>query len=186
MARSARVFILLAALGTATVVAACGSDTTGPTPTPAAPAALEVQLGWQLGGIALPPQAQGFVRCQPRPYAQASVEIGPKGGSIKAGNHSLTIPAGALSAKTRITMRVPSDTINQVVFGPEGLRFNAGAPAMLQMDYKNCGLANGASKRIVYVNDRLQVEENLPSVDVGLTGEVAAPLKHFSRYAVAY
>jgi HJR/Mrr/RecB family endonuclease len=54
------------------------------------------------------------------------------------------------------------------------------------MDYKNCKVPAGALKRIVYTDDRLQVQENLLTADNLLTGNVAARLKHFSRYAIAY
>lgn len=171
MFRVARLLVSLAILLAVGLVAAC-SDSTGPTPVAVESANL------LFGG--------GYPYCTPRPAAQAAAWIGPSGGSIKAGKHELRFPQGSLSAPTLITMYVPSDTVNQVVFGPEGLEFPLGLHPTLKMDYKNCDIPKAALKRIVYTDDSLQVQESLLSVDNLITGEVAAKLKHFSRYAVMY
>lgn len=171
MFRLGRLVVSLLVLLAVGLVAAC-SDSTGPTPIEVQPASLVL--------------ARGGIYCTPRPAAQASAWIGPAGGSIKAGRHELRFPQGSLSQGTLITMHVPSDTVNQVVFGPEGLLFPLGRHPTLKMDYKNCKFPVGAVRRIVYTDDDLRVQENVLTVDNLLTGEVGARLKHFSRYAVMY
>lgn len=129
----------------------------------------------------------GYVRCTPQPEARAQASIGIGGGTIRAGRHTLTIPAGALSQTVTITMVAPSDSIVGVVFGPEGLTFNRSRPATLTLDYSNCGgsLLN-LNKRIVYSDDLLNILEILSSLDDLGSSKVSAPIKHFSRYAVHY
>ncbi len=53
------------------------------------------------------------------------------------------------------------------------------------MSYENCLIAL-PTKRIVYTNESLKVLELLKSLDLRLQRNVAAPIDHFSRYAVAY
>jgi hypothetical protein len=129
----------------------------------------------------------GYVRCTPRPEARAKANIGAAGGTIRAGKHTLSIPAGALSRTVTITMVAPSDSIVDVVFGPEGLTFNKGRAPTLTLDYSNCGgsLLN-LKKRIVYSDNLLNILEILSSLDDLGSSKVSAPIKHFSRYAVHY
>jgi hypothetical protein len=129
----------------------------------------------------------GYVRCTPQPEASAQARIGIAGGTIRAGKHTLTIPAGALSQTVTITMVAPSDSLVDVVFGPEGLTFNKGRTPTLTLDYSNCGgsLLN-LKKRIVYSDNLLNILEILSSLDNLGTSKVSAPIKHFSRYAVHY
>ena len=127
----------------------------------------------------------GFTRCTPQPYASGSAWIGAGGGTLKAGKHVLKVPAGALSTATLITMESPSDTMNYVVFGPEGLRFNAGYSPHLVMSYRNCSVAPGAKQQVVYVNDSLSaILETTPSATDTLSAAVHAQLAHFSKYAL--
>lgn len=129
----------------------------------------------------------GYVRCTPQPEARAQASIGIAGGTIRAGKHTLTIPAGALSRTVTISMVAPSDSLVDVVFGPEGLTFNQGRAPTLTLDYSNCGgsLLN-LQKRIVYSDNLLNILEILSSLDNLGTSKVSAPIKHFSRYAVHY
>lgn len=144
----------------------------------------------EFGMAARVPEA--FTTCRPQPRAFSSAWIGRKGGTIKTGGHVFTVPAGALSTRTLITMEAPSDTINRVVFGPEGLTFAAGQSPHLVMSYRNCSMRARAKQQIAYVNNALQVVEVTASVSdtVGLT--VDGSLNHFSQYvllstyAVAY
>jgi hypothetical protein len=133
-----------------------------------------------------------FTTCRPQPRAVSSVWIGHKGGTIKAGGHVFTVPAGALSTRTLITMEAPSDTINRVVFGPEGLTFAQGHSPHLVMSYRNCSMRGRPRQQIAYVNDALEVVELTASTSDTLGLTVDGSLKHFSEYvllstyAVAY
>lgn len=128
--------------------------------------------------------ASKFTRCRPEPDASGSAWIGTSGGTLKAGRHLLKVPAGALSAATLITMESPSDTINRVVLGPEGLTFHAGYSPRLVMSYKNCLVSPGAKQSIVYVDPSLSIIETTASATDTISLTVHGKLKHFSEYVL--
>ena len=121
--------------------------------------------------------------CSPQPYAITKQTIGPSGGALKVGTHSLVIPKGALSEKVVITAEQIRGSTNSIRFSPEGLRFQQ--PAVLTMNYQNCALVL-LQKKIVYATEKLKILEVLTSLDLFKSKTVTAPIDHFSRYAVAY
>jgi hypothetical protein len=121
--------------------------------------------------------------CSPQPYAITKETIGPSGGALKVGSHSLVIPKGALSEKVVITAEQIRGSTNSIRFSPEGLRFQK--PAVLTMNYQNCALVL-LQKKIVYATEKLKILEVLTSLDLFKSKTVTAPIDHFSRYAVAY
>lgn len=121
--------------------------------------------------------------CSSQPYAVTRKTIGYEGGTIQVGSHTLVIPRGALRKNTTITAEQMPGRTNSVRFSPEGLQFER--PAGLVMDYKNCLLVL-VQKRIVYTDENLNILEVLRSLDLFRSRTVAAPIDHFSRYAVAY
>jgi len=121
--------------------------------------------------------------CKAQPYDVTRKTIGPDGGRIDVGSHSLVIPRGALSRKTTITAEQIRGRTNSLRFSPEGLRFEK--PAALTMSYKNC-LVVLVSKHIVYTDEKLNILEVLRSLDLFSKRTVTAPIDHFSRYAVAF
>lgn len=176
------------ALFTATTAAAgCTSDPVAPEPQPTADLSL-------VGGLAGPTTTVlgrttslilGLVRCLPLDPKTGARSIGPAGGTLRVGEYTLNVPAGALDRTVRITMQQVQDTVNSVRFAPEGLRFNR--PARLTMSYDNCGaVPNGRDHRIAYVDESLRVLEAPASRDDGRNDEVTADIDHFSRYAVAW
>lgn len=127
----------------------------------------------------------GLLACTPMPAESASATIGPAGGAIDVGPHTLTIPPGALADTVTITAVAPSDTVNRLHFEPTGLRFQR--PATVTMSYANCGIAGDViPKRVAYVSDSLQVLDLLPSLDDFANRRVTGQLQHFSQYAVAW
>jgi hypothetical protein len=124
-----------------------------------------------------------LLACSAQPYATTTQTIGPDGGTIKIGSHTLEIPRGALSEKTEITAEQMTGKTNSLRFSPEGLRFQK--PAALTMSYKNCLLVL-LPKHIVYTSEKLKILEVLKSLDLFNKRTVSAPIDHFSRYAVAF
>ena len=122
--------------------------------------------------------------CSPQPYARTTQTIGPQGGILRIGSHSLAIPGNAVQGTVRITAeQIPGNT-NSIRFSPEGLKFQK--PAVLTMSYSNCALVL-LQKKIVYTDERLNILEVLQSsFDFFQKKKVTAPIDHFSRYAVAY
>lgn len=151
-----------------------------------------------LPGTSLPIAPVGFTRCTPQPADSSSARIGPSGGVLRAGKHMLKVPAGALKRSVLITMTAPSDTLNYVIFGPEGLTFAPDAQPTLTISYRNCAVTppGQASLEIVYTNDDLTavLDTTVAVAADTLNGTVGARLRHFSgyvlrsksRYAVAY
>jgi hypothetical protein len=143
-----------------------------------------------------PVPALGFTRCNPQPSVAGSARIGPKGGTVRAGRHMLKVPAGALDRTLTITMSAPSDDLNYVVFGPEGLTFDPAHLPTLEMSYRNCSVKDHPelSLEIVYTDDAMTaVLDTTVAVSADtVNATFGAQLRHFSRYvlrsryAVAY
>ncbi len=130
-------------------------------------------------------QETGLFTCSPVPDDSVTQTIGPEGGTIVVGLHSLSVPEGALDTAVTITAVAPSDTVNRVQFQPEGLVFQQ--PASLTMSYANCNLLwSTLPKRIAYVDDALDILYYLLTVDDPLTQTVTGQLEHFSEYAIAW
>jgi hypothetical protein len=169
-----------------TLGSGCGSGNspTAPTAESPAPSAL---LGGTDGGLLGTGLGHGLLTCTPLPYSETQQTVGPAGGTIEIGPHTLTIPAGALSSSVVITAQVPSEPVNSVRLQPEGLAFAPGKPARLTLSYANCSLVGQLlPKQIVYTTDLLQILQWLLSLDDPLHRRVSANLEHFSRYAVAW
>jgi hypothetical protein len=166
--RRTRVFSIVAGVLAATLIAACSDEATAPSRPALAVAGTR------------PPT---ITRCT-QPYAATSGWIGPQGGRLKAGGHTLYVPVGALSAPTFITMETPSGNISHVVFGPEGLTFNSNYPAHLVMSYQNCLVAPDATQQVAYTSASLSILETQPSVSDPATLTVDAKLTHFSDYVI--
>jgi len=165
-----------------------GTSCTTDNSTAPSEATLTPELGlFDNGGLLGTGLLKGLLYCSPLPSGSASKVIGPRGGTINMGPHSISFPAGALSRPVTITAEVVSDSVNSVRLLPEGLHFNRGRPAVLTLSYGNCSLLGRlVPKKVVYTNERLRVLDVLRSVDNILSKEVSASLEHFSRYAVAY
>ena len=130
--------------------------------------------------------ATGLLKCSDLPYAPSKATIGPDGGSISAGPHTLVIPAGALSEPTTITMTAPTGRgVNAVEFAPAGLQF--ARPASLTMSYANCNLLGSLlPKRIAYTTSSLDVLYYILSLDNIFSKRVTGQVNHFSNYAIAW
>ncbi|MGH7508390.1 MAG: hypothetical protein ACREMZ_02840 [Gemmatimonadales bacterium] len=125
-----------------------------------------------------------FTECSFQAYSATSGSIGPEGGRLKTGSHTLYVPAGALDANTFITMEARSGTISRVSLGPEGLTFNKDYPARLLTRYTDCWIDAGAKQGIAYVDDDLRIVETTPSYDDRFSQTVDAKLSHFSDYVL--
>ncbi|HEX7337265.1 MAG TPA: hypothetical protein VF252_08660 [Gemmatimonadales bacterium] len=137
-------------------------------------------LGVALGGVL---EVTDLLTCTEQKYVAVSQTVGPNGGKITVGEHTLVIPEGALSGKTVITAEQMPGSSNSVRFSPEGLQFEK--PAVLTMSYQNC-LVVLLPKTIVYTTEKFKILEVLRSLDLFRQKRVAAPIDHFSRYVVAY
>ena len=143
-------------------------------------------VGDLLGGVTSTVKGL-LLTCRPLPYASDVKTIGPAGGVLKVGPHSLVIPPGALSQKTVITAEAPSSKYAQVVFSPHGLKFTNNMKPVLTLSYAHCnGVLTLIKPKIVYVDKNLTILEWLLSLNLSSNKSVSAPLSHFSIYMVAY
>ena len=181
-------------------VAACSADAPTATPTPAAVAtapAPHALLGLDplltttttvvTGTVTTldntVSSVLGLLTCSPQDQLKTGKYIGIYGGSITVGDHKLVVPAGALSQTVYITATQQSGTVAEIDFQPHGLKF--AKPATLSMSYGSCSTSAGSAQNIVYVDDSNQIVEVRPSTDDSTKDVVAAPINHFSGYAVA-
>jgi hypothetical protein len=124
-----------------------------------------------------------LLTCSEQPYRVTRQSIGPNGGVIRVGTHTLTVPGNAVTGTVMITAEQIPGSTNSVRFSPEGLQFKKAA--VLTMSYENCALVL-LQKKIVYTTEKLKILEVLTSIDLFRSRTVSAPIDHFSRYAVAY
>ncbi|MGQ0641705.1 MAG: hypothetical protein ACT4P6_13230 [Gemmatimonadaceae bacterium] len=128
-----------------------------------------------------------LLTCRPLPYASDVETIGPLGGVLRVGPHTLYFPPGALSKATVITAEAPVSKYAQVTFKPHGMQFTNNMKPVLTLSYAHCnGLLTAIKPKIVYVDQNLNILEWLLSINLGWNKTVSAPLNHFSSYMVAY
>ena len=131
-----------------------------------------------------------FLRCEPLPRKVAHKVIGPQGGEIKVGPHSLEIPAGALSQPVEITADSRGGPIVDVAFEPHGLQF--AVPVTLTLSYEHCIFPVDPQLQVGYYehlgnsqgNGTMQVIELPPFLQDEDYDEVKALTDHFSGYAL--
>lgn len=112
-----------------------------------------------------------------------TASIGPEGGRLNVGPHTLVIPRGALRSRTQITAHAVRGNNVRVEFSPTGLQF--AQPAALTLSYGVCK-APGKPVQVVYLKSDDKITETEPSKDYPHYKYVQAAIKHFSSYAVAY
>jgi hypothetical protein len=162
-------------LALATLGWACGTgDVAAPTP----------RLGVRGPGRAFDASATAagrLVACERREAAADSALIGPSGGTLRVGNNELVVPPGALLETVMLRGEVPSDTIASIRLYPEGLTFHRAAGLVL--DAVGCADPGSAAK-ILYLDDLGNVLEEIDAYYTPWWKRAAAPINHFSRYAL--
>ena len=158
--------------------ASCGRDVPPPAPQSVAGQPQNDLLGWTGNLVGT------LLTCRPQPYAADSALIGPAGGTLSFGTNTLVIPAGALDHSVMVKGVAPSDTVNSVVFYPQGLEFER--PASLTMSYANCGIVTWLLPRIAFTTDDLVILYLVPSLPNVFRKQVTGRIEHFTRYAMAW
>lgn len=164
--------------------AACSDMPTAPSATPAtAPSSADPSLlGGLFGGIG--GVADELLFCPQSQTYSATQTVGSSGGTIVVGPHSLSIPYGALSEPVTITATAPAGDHVRVEFQPHGLTFDYNAT--LRLSYQDCGLLTVLTARIVYLDDALNILEQIPSTNDIWRQRVSGRIRHFSSYALAF
>lgn len=141
-------------------------------------------LYWQLNMAAwIDAFGPGLISCWPHPYAYGAAIIGPEGGAVKAGHHSFSVPAGALTEAVVISMVAPPSYNVEVEMQPKGLAFQSAA--VIGLNYRHCDKEFIESLFIVYVDESGNLLYRVPSKDDRQGRTVYGAIDHFSRYAIA-
>jgi hypothetical protein len=184
MKRTPRASAAFAALigAFALTLAACTADVA-----PSAPRAPDVaapnQPANDLLGLGGTLSSLTLYKCSTESFGSVSKQIGPAGGTIEVGPHSLVIPAGALATTVTITATAPAGDYVKVDFQPEGLRFSK--RAVLTLSYGYCDGRPPLLPKVVYLSDLLQILEVLDALNNLGDKSVTAKIRHFSGYAIA-
>lgn len=132
---------------------------------------------------ALAQLASPLLVCDALAYAADVEVVGPAGGELQIGPHTLSIPKGALAEPVEIKGEVDGSGLVAVQLSPHGLKF-AKSPT-LRLSYGHCAAPVSTGKSLVYVDDALNILEFPTSHDAKSSEEVVGLINHFSRYAVA-
>jgi hypothetical protein len=198
----------MSAIRSALVILAASAVAFGCGRSPTAPPQLSTPNQPRFSSAIQPTTGIGLLACSNLPDEAVTQVIGPDGGSLRVGPHTLVIPAGALDRTVTITaeidgglepksllVKLPTKgnpkkdfvAVNAVRFKPK-LKFET--PAFLTMSYANCDVASlgSVAPTVVYTNPVLNVilerEASIAS-DLGLR-TVTVRIGHFSNYAVAW
>jgi hypothetical protein len=122
----------------------------------------------------------GLAGCTPRAPQYGTATIGPSGGEIDVGRNRLIIPPGALTQTVHVTATTPQAATPTIIFQPHGLQFKK--PAGLILDATSCVDVPA----VVYINELGVASPPILAIYSNWWKTVAAPIDHFSGYAVAF
>lgn len=122
--------------------------------------------------------------CDTKIVANASAVFGPSGGTLLFGTSRLIIPGGALHDTVTISATNPGGDNSRVEFQPHGLQF--AKPAGLLLDTSGCAIDESVVPTIVYLSESGEVLETITAVYDPHWHTFAAPIEHFSGYAIAF
>jgi hypothetical protein len=138
--------------------------------------------GWSVGQTSS--SRAGLVQCTLREAVRDSAVIGADGGTLIIGQNRLIVPAGALTEPTLITGTVPAENVASIRFEPSGLTFQR--PAGLVMDVTGCEVPDpSAVPDVNYLDAAGEIIERINARFAPLWHTIAAPIDHFSQYAIA-
>ncbi len=165
-------------------IACVGDGTSSPL---AAPGVSSHGAAPAIRGLATPRGKSGKVFkstvCSTQTMANGSGVFGPGGGTLVFGTSSLIIPGGALRDTITISAIVVDTTTSRVELLPHGLQFEK--PVGLLLDTSGC-VIDGTAPNVVYLSESGEVLETIPAVYDPRWQTIAAPLNHFSGYAIAF
>jgi hypothetical protein len=121
--------------------------------------------------------------CETPDCGSVTKVIGPAGGEINLGPHSLKVPAESLDRDVAITAAVAAGQHVRIELQPHGLQF--AKPASLTLNYEHCSSRPPKARYVAYVDDLGNVLELLDVNSHRSGRDVETRLKHFSGYAIA-
>lgn len=179
-----RTSLFLTAIG---ILTACADANTAPEAAPLAGTPKVAMQRRDSDGRGHPnSQRAALVRCENHPTWVGSAEIGPSGGQLVVGSSRVIVPPGALNKKVLVTATMPAGEFITVrfEFQPDGLVFKK--PAGLVLNASGCDIQEWQAPNIVYLGDNGEILEYIESSYSNFWHTVAAPIWHFSGYAIAW
>jgi hypothetical protein len=183
MVRMVRNTLILSAIVS---LAACADANTAPQAAPLQQSSAEASHRSYSGHGNSNSQRAALVRCEEHPTWTGSAVIGPQGGQLLVGSSRVIVPPGALNKKVFITATMPAGEFITIrfEFQPHGLVFKK--PAGLILNASGCDIPSWSAPDIVYLSDDGEILERINSYYSAYWHTVAAPIWHFSGYAIAW
>lgn len=175
--------LLTTTLAAVTVVIAACTDAAPTAPLHRAPSTAAHRYGWN----GSPTDRPALVQCELHPAYVGEGLIGPRGGQIIIGGGSrLIIPPGALTRRVWIKATIPAgeNVTIDFEFAPHGIVFKK--PLGLVLSANGCDIPSYKAPSIAYVEEDGTIGDYLPSYYSHHWHLVAAPIWHFSGYAIAF
>lgn len=169
------------------VLAACAGDAGTVSPLSAPPSSSR-ELGFLKRGFSKPlanaVRAFTGTTCATHVTVSGAGVFGPAGGTLIFGTSRLIIPGGALADTVTITATSLGGEWSRVELQPHGLQF--AKPAGLLLDTSGCAIDAQNAPDIVYLNEFGEVIEVIKAIFDPRWQTIAAPIAHFSGYAIAF
>lgn len=130
-----------------------------------------------------------LLQCPTSQSASAVGLLGPLGGVVSLGGHSVVVPFGAVSLPTLITLRAPASSYVEVdVTANDLLSFLFRRPVSITIDYSRC-LAEataGAPLAVWHIDPQTKaLLEPMGGVDDPVRRRITFQTGHLSGYAIA-
>ena len=169
------------------VLAACSDAPTAPAaPLLRAPSAGDAASNGYWGRTHS--QGAALVQCETHPAYTGEGLIGANGGQIVIGGGSrLIVPPGALTTRVWIKATIPAgDNVTiDFEFSPHGIAFRK--PLGLVLNASGCDIGEYKAPSIAYYNEETgELGDYIQSFYSNYWHLVAAPIWHFSGYAIAF
>lgn len=165
---------LLATVATLAVVTSCGEHrATGPRQPPPASNS----------------SASTLITCPTNTTQTTSALVGVLGGTVSLGGSSISIPSGALSVPTLITVTIPAGQFMEVdVQANDYTSFLFNQPVNITIDYSRCNRnLSGDTLTVWNIDEQSKaLLENMGGVNDTTTQSITFSTGHLSGYAVAF
>jgi hypothetical protein len=130
-----------------------------------------------------------LVECPTNETLTRQLLVGPLGGLVDIGGTKVTIPAGALSLPTLITLTIPASRYVEIQVRANSLvSFVFDAPVEITLDYSRCTRSDidRVPLSAWYINAvTKQLLENMNGADDKASRTVKFQTDHLSNYAIA-
>lgn len=131
-----------------------------------------------------------LIQCPTDQTLLASSVVGLLGGTVSVGGTSITIPPGALSLPTLITVKVPAGPYMEVDIDANNLMsFLFNAPVSVTIDYSRCdpAVTDGQALSVWHIDTWTNaLIENMGGTNDAARRTITFSTPHLSGYAVAF